>query len=342
MIMFWEILVLFAACGGFSLAFFIGYKKRHNQQLVCPLKGICTTVIESTYSRFFGIPVERIGVLYYAVVILVHALFLVYPTLATPVAVFILSGATLLAFLFSLYLVFIQLFSLRAICTWCMLSAGLSTIIFFATVIPVLDQVVGVLAEYKRAVVGLHLVGMAIGLGGATIADIFFFKFLKDFKISKSEADTMDTISQVIWIGLALLIISGIGLYLPEIARLNNSPKFLLKAIVVSVILVNGLFLNLLIAPRLIKISFGEKHRHRGGELHHIRKIAFALGAISISSWYSAFVLGMLRSSPASFGILLSIYASLLLLGIIVSQVMDRRYVRMAKESVSDTQEMTL
>lgn len=338
--MSWEVLVLFAAFAGFVLAFFIRHKKKSNEHLVCPLNGRCNAVIHSDYSKFFGVPVEVLGVWYYGAIAIAHGFFLAFPVFASPLAEFLLSAATLLAFCFSLYLVFIQLFSLKAICTWCMLSAGLCTVIFFATAIPAFDHITALLGEYKRAVVGLHLVGMAIGLGGATITDIFFFQFLKDYKISESEADTMNTISQAIWIGLALLVVSGIGLYLPEMARLNDSPKFLLKVIVVSVILVNGLFLNLLIAPRLIKISFGEKHRHQGGELHHIRKIAFALGAVSIISWYSAFILGMFRSSPASFSVLLSTYLGLLFLGIVASQIMDRRYVRKAKEESRDSSDV--
>ena len=149
------------------------------------------------------------------------------------------------------------------------------------------------------------------------MADVFFFKFLKDLKISKDESKTLGMVSEVIWFGLALLVISGIGLYLPEMARLNESPKFLVKVIVVGVIIVNGIFLNLKISPQLVKISFGRAHKHKPGELRGQRKLAFALGAISITSWFSAFILGMFRSVPFSFIHLLSIY--LIVLGIAVS-----------------------
>ena len=90
-----------------------------------------------------------------------------------------------------------------------------------------------------------HLFGFGIGLGAVTITDILFFKFLKDFKISEFESDILHTLSQVIWFALTVIIISGLGLYLPEAQELNQSGKFLAKMAVVAVILLNGTFLNI-------------------------------------------------------------------------------------------------
>jgi len=176
----------------------------------------------------------------------------------------------------------------------------------------------------------LHLIAAAIGLGGATITDVFFFKFLKDFKISESESEILRTLSQVIWFTLALIVLTGIGLYLPASERLLISSKFLVKMIVVGVIIINGAFLNLLISPKLVHISFGESHHHESGELHRLRKLAFALGAISSVSWYSAFILGSLRRLSFSFQELLGIYLILVVIAVIGSQVIERRLVKRA------------
>jgi hypothetical protein len=166
---------------------------------------------------------------------------------------------------------------------------------------------------------------MALGLGGATISDVMFFKFLKDLKISESESQVLGTLSQVIWFGLAVAIITGIGLFLPGTERLLGSAKFLVKMIVVGVITINGAVLNLLIAPNLVKISFGAPHDHHTGELRHIRRLSFALGAVSIISWYTAFILGLLRRSPADFVTLFGIYLVLLVGGVVTSQIMEAR-----------------
>ena len=96
-----------------------------------------------------------------------------------------------------------------------------------------------------------------------------------------------------------------------------------MKVIVVGVIIVNGILLNLKISPRLVKISFGKLHKHKPGELRRQRKLAFALGAISITSWFSAFIFGMLRSVPISFANLLAIYLIVLGIAISLSQIAE-------------------
>ncbi len=189
------------------------------------------------------------------------------------------------------------------------------------------------LEQYHRVVLGLHIFGIVLGFGGAIMSDIFFFKFLKDFRISKQEADTFRTLSKIIWVGVALLVMSGIGLYLPHAETLNASSKFLLKMVVVAIIIINGVCLNLFVAPKLIKISFGEKHEHMSGELRRSRRLAYALGAVSLTSWTSAFLLGMARSIPLSFPILLGIYLLLLLGAITTSQIIEQVIVKRASHS---------
>ncbi len=322
------LLLIFTAFGGFLLSFYIRHKKRSHEKMVCPLKSDCDTVIYSPYSKFFGVPLELLGLLYYGLIAVGYALFLIFPTLATPLVVFGVLSATTAALLFSLYLTFIQAFTLKQWCTWCLMSAGFCVIIF-ATALSISELgFISLLAEHHNFIVILHIFGVALGLGGATIADIFFFKFLKDLRISEWEAGILHTLSQIIWFALAILVLSGIGLYLPEAQELNQSSKFLVKIVVVFVLILNGAFLNLLIAPKLVKISFGQKHHHQTGELHHIRKLAFALGAISLVSWYSAFLLGMLRFIPIDFLPLLLIYVGILSGAVMVSQLLERSFAR--------------
>ncbi|MFY9462098.1 MAG: vitamin K epoxide reductase family protein [Candidatus Sungiibacteriota bacterium] len=329
----WHIILIFAAFGGFLLAFYIRHKKQAREKMVCPLDSDCDAVIYSEYSKFFGIPVEILGLFYYGLVAVGYALFLVLPALATPFAVFSILALTTAAFLFSLYLTFIQAFALKQWCTWCLMSAGICTVIF-ATALTISEfGFIALLGRYHDLIVIGHFLGVALGLGGATITDIFFFKFLKDFRISEQEAGVMHTLSQIIWFALAILVLTGIGLYLPEAEELNQSAKFLVKMIVVAVIIINGAFLNLLVAPKLVKISFGEKHKHQPGELHYERKIAFAFGAVSMVSWYSAFILGILRKIPFDFSSLLLMYLLFLGGAIVASQFTERFFVKRANSN---------
>lgn len=321
----WRAILCVLAIIGFAVAAYLRSKKHKEHGVVCPFRTKCDTVIQSGHAKFMGVPVEMLGMLYYGVLAASYATLAFVPEAATPLFLFVLLLATTGALFFSLYLVAIQAFVIRAWCAWCLLSAFVSLSIFALTLLTSDFGLVHLLAEYKAFFVILHALSAAIGVGAASITDVFFFKFLKDYRISEDEADTMKTLSQVIWFALGALVLTGLCLYLPEAARLNETPKFLLKTLIVLVLIGNGVVLNLLIQPKLVHISFGEPHHHMKGELHHLRKLSFALGAISIISWYTVFILGSLRSVALSFSQLSVIYLSILLIGIIGSQVFEYR-----------------
>lgn len=325
-------LIIFAALGGFLLAFYIHHKKYAREVLVCPLGSNCDAVIQSEFSRFFGVPVELLGMAYYGIIAVGYGAFLILPSIARPEVIFAFLVLTTAAFLFSLYLTFIQAFALRQWCTWCLTSAGLCTFIFFSVVVGSELGLFSILSQHREIILILHAFGAALGVGGATISDIFFFKSLKDFRISEWEAGTLHLLSQVIWFALAVIVVTGLGLYLPDTDRLNESSKFLAKMVIVGALMVNGAFLNLFISPKLIRITFGRTHQHEEGELRRLRKTAFALGAVSLISWYSAFILGSLRALPLGFGTILGIYAALVIAAVVGSQIAERVLVRRAED----------
>ena len=320
---FWHIILIFAAFSGFLLSFYIRHKKHANEKLICPLDSNCESVIHSDYSVFWGVPVEILGMVYYGVIAVSYGVFLMFPQLVSTFTVFLALVLSTVAFFFSLYLTSIQIFAIRQICTWCLVSAGLSTTIFFTTLAGSEFGFINLLSDHRNIVLMLHLFGFGIGLGAVTITDILFFKFLKDFKISEFESDVLHILSQVIWFALAVVIISGFGLYFPEAEVLNQSGKFLAKMAVVAVILLNGIFLNIIVSPKLIKISFGKKHEHEEGELLKLRKFAYASGAISLTSWYYASALGMAHNPPLGFRGLFLVYLFMLGAGILISQVFE-------------------
>ena len=182
--------------------------------------------------------------------------------------------------------------------------------------------------QHKELFTLLHLAAVAVGVGGATITDIFFFRFLRNLRISNGEAKTLRVLSGIIWIAIIFVILSGVALYASDPARYNQAPKFLAKMVIVCVILANGLLLNLYISPRLSEIKF-EKETHR--ELRRFRKIAFASGAISLTSWYAALVLGALRNLSVDLAMILGVYLALLTGAIIFSQITESRYAKQAE-----------
>ncbi len=118
---------------GYLLAQYIYRKKKTERPLVCPLRSNCDLVITSRYSKIAGIPVEALGMMYYMLIAIFHAVVIGFPCIVTPAVMlvaFIISGC---AFLFSLYLISIQAFVLKQWCTWCLCSAFLCAAIFLET-----------------------------------------------------------------------------------------------------------------------------------------------------------------------------------------------------------------
>ncbi|MBI2674144.1 MAG: vitamin K epoxide reductase family protein [Candidatus Yanofskybacteria bacterium] len=128
---FSSVIIIFIAFSGFLLAAYIRHKKVSKETLVCPLKADCDTVIFSDYSKFFGVPVELLGMAYYLTVAVAYGVFLSVPVDMPQVIVLGIFSITVIAFLFSLYLTFVQAFALKQWCTWCLISAGFCTGIFF-------------------------------------------------------------------------------------------------------------------------------------------------------------------------------------------------------------------
>ena len=129
------LLVLFALAG-FAISSYIFIRKHKKQRLVCPMGGKCDLVTSSRYANTFGIPNSLVGMGYYAATALVYGL----PSVISNVSFAALNPAfklaTLGAFLFSVYLTFIQGFVLKSWCSWCVFSAICTTGIFIIMFFP--------------------------------------------------------------------------------------------------------------------------------------------------------------------------------------------------------------
>lgn len=310
---------------GLILALYIYTTKRNTAKaLVCPIGGHCDSVVNSKYSKFLGIPVEILGSFYYGLVIIFYTIYFFHPVIFSDGVLFFATSFSVMAFLFSVYLVLIQAFAIKNWCTWCLFSAGFTTIIAILSVFGAKFDLVSLLIEYKGVIVFFHALAAAVGVGATTVTDVLFFRFLKDYNISENEKGIMDTMSHVLWIALGVLIVTGIGLYAPRSLELGESSKFLVKTIAVGVITINGFILNFIVSPKITKLVF---KKDVPKEMSRLRKLAFATGAISISSWYIVFLLGSLRSIPLSFQTGLVVYFGIVLFAVLMSQLYQRRLV---------------
>lgn len=315
-------IAIVAALLGLLAATVIYKEKRKKKKMICPLQANCDKVVHSTHSTTMGISNELLGIFYYVTIGALYALMLAWPQyFATAGIKYAMLLMTLGGVVLSLYFVALQALVIRAWCFWCILSA-LASFLLGAYLFWLIDpQTLSLIGEHRTLWVIVHSFGFILGVGGATITDVFFFKFMKDHRITVAEKETMDTVSGVIWAGLAVAVLSGLMLFLPEQARLSDSPKFLLKTIVVGVVIVNGLALNFLVAPAMHRLSFEGTPPAR-----RFRRLAFALGGISIVSWYGAFILGSVRSIGVySFSHGLIGYGAILLAVVVGSQLFERR-----------------
>ena len=314
----------FGALFGFCLSFHIAHSKAKKQPLVCPMNGHCDAVVQSPYSRFLGIPLEYLGMLYYAISVVGYLILGLSEAMPDATLVFSVYIMSLVGFLFSLYLTFIQAFHLRTWCTWCLESAATSVVIFFLTAYSTTFNWVGFFDSHAIMVRFIAVLGIILGVGGTTIVDLLFYKFLQHLKISVEESEILAFISQVVWMGLALLVLADTILY-------GTHPELLGLAVhqaglcILGITLVNALFLNLLVTPQLVHISFGGVHDHTSGELRFLRQFSFALLSVSLVSWYALLAVYFWSEVPQSLSSIFAMYGLSLLLALVFTQFVERR-----------------
>lgn len=286
--------ITLAAVGGFGVALYIYYTKSHQKQLVCPVGSDCNVVINSRYAKFLGVSLEYWGIFYYAVIVAAYIVLMLAPYLISEIFLTGLIILTAAAFFFSLYLLFVQAFLLRQWCIWCLLSAMLSIMIFIVSLASV-DFAVAFLTEITVAIEAVHALGFTLGMGGATTALFLFSRFLRDLDIDEKELQTLKGISELIWLGLALVLVSQFASYVAYAETLALSGPFLAQTISLFVVAVSGAVLMIIIAPFLAAIPFNETVKdHRHSPLESLRKPLFITGAVALSSWYFAFIMNYL------------------------------------------------
>jgi uncharacterized membrane protein len=125
---------LLALLGLFDAAY-LSLERITGGGLVCPVGGGCETVQSSAYATLLGVPVAFIGVAGYAALFAVALLSLhAGDAAARPVAALLLALASV-GVLLALYLSYLQVAVIGAICFWCAVSALLELGIWVAALL---------------------------------------------------------------------------------------------------------------------------------------------------------------------------------------------------------------
>lgn len=112
---------------GFLDAAFLTVKHYLGTPLSCPFFGHCEKVLTSPYAVVWGIPIALLGAVYYLAVFI---LTVGYFDTKRERVILLAAKLSFVGFFASLVFLYLQLFVIKAICFYCVVSAATSTLLF--------------------------------------------------------------------------------------------------------------------------------------------------------------------------------------------------------------------
>lgn len=151
----------------------------------------------------------------------------------------------------------------------------------------------------------VHVAGAILGVGGATIAEVQIVQALMDGKVDASEKKLMHANYTVIRVGMALVLLSGLGLVWWWLTAGNSDwvitdGKILVKDVMLVAIFVNAVLLT----KHWIPLWLGS--------------------AISFTSWWGGTILGLWRTDYGFWPILIGYIIAIFVVAGILESI--RRY----------------
>ena len=134
-----EITLIVLAIIGLLVSIYMTIYKITSNDNMCIGSKDCSVVNASRYAELYGIPVAVFGVLGYAAILAVLLLERNQGFFSQN-GTMLLFGLSLTGFLFTLYLIFLEVALIKAYCPFCIASQATMTIIFILAVIRVVRQ----------------------------------------------------------------------------------------------------------------------------------------------------------------------------------------------------------
>jgi uncharacterized membrane protein len=117
---------------GVAVALYVGKGSYSAEPLWCPIIDGCNVVVNSPYSRIFGVPMAYFGFIYYVYMFALAARLAFDPfstSLRFRAVLYAGVGAAS-----SLYFIYLQLGFIQAVCIYCLISAVTTFLLLFAAV----------------------------------------------------------------------------------------------------------------------------------------------------------------------------------------------------------------
>jgi uncharacterized membrane protein len=129
-----QAIALLALVGFFVALYLWLHALGYGGAIKCGASGGCEVVQTSQWAVFLGLPVAFYGVVGYVAVFGVALAALRPAALAERSWNVLLAGLTSVGFLFTVYLTYLELFVIHAICRWCVGSAVIITAIWIVSI----------------------------------------------------------------------------------------------------------------------------------------------------------------------------------------------------------------
>ena len=125
---------------GLAVSIYMTIFKLTDNESMCIGNGGCSIVNNSPYAVIYGIPVAAFGVGGYLAILVVIILETKAGNFFKQNATMFTFGLTLIGFLFTLYLIYLEIFVIKALCPFCLTSQAAMTVLFILSIIRLVKQ----------------------------------------------------------------------------------------------------------------------------------------------------------------------------------------------------------
>jgi len=313
--------IIISAIGGLLLARYIASQK-HTGHLFCPDGEKCAVATTGRFSKFLGIRLETLGTFYYLFVIAIYLMILI-----REVPSWVIIGGLLLTGIglaFSIYLTIVQVFGVKKWCTLCLGSMAISLLIFALAFLGFKAEFIEFAYNYRDLLKWLYMAGVIIGTLFTTLHAYVFVNFLNDFDITRKEERRLEMFSHSSWVALGISFLTGLGILLTDYNfEYSQANQTIIMIVIVAMLVVYEVIVNMIIGPKLIDMHFGDHPELDDHEHMMQRKISFAFVATGVVSWYSLLLLSVFNWFNYSSGQILIGYVALLIIGVLVTSLVE-------------------